>query len=142
TGFAKGDALGASLRLIDVLQDTSRIAQKHVTRRAQSDSSGQSVEQEESHLPLQILDLPRQGRLSDMETPGCSSEMLLFCNADEIAQMPKLHLIPFRYWINRNKILDVSITIIPNCYVDHGGFPTSLIESCGTIGRCDAVRPA
>ena len=22
---------------------------------------------------------------------------------------------------------------------DHGGFPTSLNESCGTIGRCDAV---
>jgi hypothetical protein len=43
TGLAKGDPLGASLRLIDVLQDTSRVAQKHFPRRAQSDSSGQSV---------------------------------------------------------------------------------------------------
>ena len=58
------------------------------------------------------MDLPRQSRLSDMEARGCPSEMLLFCNADEIAQMPKLHLIPFRYWIDRNKILDVSIAII------------------------------
>src|ERR1700676_4091498 len=49
-----------------------------------------------------------------MEALGCTSEMFLFCNADEIAQMPKLHLIPFRYWINRNKILDVSIRIIAN----------------------------
>src|ERR1700687_1964540 len=40
--------------------------------------------------------------------------MLLFCNADEIAQMPKLHSIPPRYWIDRNKILDVSMRIIPN----------------------------
>src|ERR1700688_2751490 len=52
TGFAKGYSLGASLRLIDVVQDTSRIAQKQFPRRAQSDSSGHSVEQEESHLAL------------------------------------------------------------------------------------------
>jgi hypothetical protein len=50
--FAKGYPLGASLRLIDVLQDTSRISQKNFPRHAQSNSSGQSVEQEESHLPL------------------------------------------------------------------------------------------
>ena len=49
-----------------------------------------------------------------MEALGCSSEMLLSCNADEIAQMPERHLIPSRYWIDRNKILDVSIRIIAN----------------------------
>src|SRR6478672_3245106 len=49
-----------------------------------------------------------------MEALGCASEMLLSCNADEIAQMPKLHSIPPRYWIDRNKILDVSMRIIPN----------------------------
>src|SRR5260370_5174615 len=48
-----------------------------------------------------------------MEALGCSSEMLLSCNADEIAQMPKLHSIPPRYWIDRNKILDLSMRIIP-----------------------------
>src|SRR5258708_27279659 len=52
TRFAKSYPLGASLRLIDVLQDTSRISQKQFPRRAQSNSSGQSVEQEESHLLL------------------------------------------------------------------------------------------
>jgi hypothetical protein len=52
TGFAKGYPPGASLRLIDVLQDTSRIAQKQFPRRAQSNSPGQSVEQAESHLAL------------------------------------------------------------------------------------------
>src|ERR1700730_4769430 len=52
TGFAEGYPLRTSLRLIDVLQDTSRIAQKQFSRRAQSNSSGQSVEQEESHLAL------------------------------------------------------------------------------------------
>jgi hypothetical protein len=35
---------------------------------------GTIVEQEESHLPLSILDLPRQGRLRDMEARGCSTE--------------------------------------------------------------------
>jgi hypothetical protein len=52
TGFAKGYPFGASLRLVDVLQDTSRIAQKQFSRRTQSNSPGQSVEQEESHFAL------------------------------------------------------------------------------------------
>src|ERR1700720_3394315 len=42
TGFANGDLLGASLGLIDVLQNTSRIAQKYLSRRVQSDSTRQS----------------------------------------------------------------------------------------------------
>src|SRR5580704_15010929 len=50
TGFAKGYPLCTSLRLIDVLQDTSRIAQKQFPRRAQSHPTGQSVEQGESYL--------------------------------------------------------------------------------------------
>src|ERR1700676_5304752 len=41
TRLAKGNPLGASLRLIDVLQDTSRIAQKRFPCRAQSNSPGQ-----------------------------------------------------------------------------------------------------
>ena len=88
TGFAKGYPLGAPLRLFDVLQDASRVAQEQRPRRAQSDSSGQSVEQEESNLPLQILNLPRQWRLRDMEARSRSPEMLLLSNRDEIAQMP------------------------------------------------------
>src|ERR1700730_14479066 len=52
TGFAKGYPLGASPRLIDVLQDTSRIAQKQFPRRAPSNSARQSLEQEETHLAL------------------------------------------------------------------------------------------
>jgi hypothetical protein len=51
-GFAKGNPLGAPFRLINILQDTSRIAQKQFPRRAQSDSSGQSVKQRKSHLAL------------------------------------------------------------------------------------------
>src|SRR5882757_8418896 len=39
TGFAKGNALGAKFRVIDVLQDTSRIAQEQFPRCTQSDAS-------------------------------------------------------------------------------------------------------
>ena len=39
-----------------------------------------------------------QGRLRNMKAFGGPSEMLLFSHADEIAQVPKLHLIPVRYW--------------------------------------------
>ena len=58
---------------------------------------------------LQILDLPRQGRLRDMKARSRSSEMLLLSNGDEIAQMPEFHLIPSRYWTDKNKILDLSV---------------------------------
>ena len=61
---------------------------------------------------LQVPNLSRQGRLRDVEALGGSSEVLLLSYADEIAQMPKLHLIPHRYWINRNKVFDVSIMIM------------------------------
>src|SRR5580693_7267550 len=65
-GLAKGHPFGASPRLVDVVQDTSRVAQEQCPRRAQSNATRQSVEQEESDLLLQILDLPRQRRLRDM----------------------------------------------------------------------------
>src|SRR6266404_5323348 len=44
TGFAMGYPLGAKLRLIDVLQDATRIGQKQFPRRVQSDTSWQSIE--------------------------------------------------------------------------------------------------
>ena len=50
TGFALGNPLGAKLRLIDVLQDTSRIGQKQFPRLVQPNSSRQSVEQGESEF--------------------------------------------------------------------------------------------
>ena len=90
-GLAEGDPLGAPLRVIDVLQDAPGIAQEHLSGVAQSHSPRQSFEQEESHLPLEILDLPRQRRLRDMQSCSGSPEVLLFSHADEIAKMPKLH---------------------------------------------------
>jgi hypothetical protein len=52
TSLAKGNPFGASPRLVNVLQDTSGIAQEQFPSRAQSDASRQSVEQQESHFPL------------------------------------------------------------------------------------------
>src|SRR6202158_944687 len=88
TGLAKGHPFGASPRLVDVVQDTSRVAQEQCPRRAQSNATRQSVEQEESDLLLQILDLPRQRRLRDMEPHRRATEVLLLPDRDEIAQMP------------------------------------------------------
>ena len=91
TRLAKGHPFGTALRLVDVLQDASRIVQEQCPRRTQSDAAGQSVEQEEPQLPLQVSDLPREGRLHDMEPIGRSSEMLLLSNGNEIAEMPEFH---------------------------------------------------
>jgi len=113
-GLAKGYPFGAPPRLVDVVQDTPRVAQEQFSRRAQSNATRQSVEQEESDLLLQILDLPRQRGLRDMEARGGAPEMLLLSDRDEIAQMPQFHLIPSGYWMDRNKILDLSVWIIPD----------------------------
>jgi hypothetical protein len=59
TVFAMGNPFGAKLRLIDVLQDTSRIGQEQFPRLAQSNSARQSVEQGESKFSFQILNLAR-----------------------------------------------------------------------------------
>src|SRR4029077_13182365 len=87
TGLAKCHSFGASPRLVHVVQDTSRVAQKQFPRRAQSNATRQSVEQGESDLLLQILDLPRQRRLRDMEPRRRATEVLLLPDPDEIAQM-------------------------------------------------------
>jgi hypothetical protein len=47
-----GYPLGAKLRLIDVLQDATRIGQKQFSRRVQSDAARQSIEKYEPHLFL------------------------------------------------------------------------------------------
>jgi hypothetical protein len=79
-----------------------------------------------------------------MEALGCSSEVLLFSNADEIAQMPKFHLIPFRYWTDYDKILDLSIAIAPKFRVDmkalvlnalNRGFDVEDVAIAAPIGR-------
>src|ERR1700736_5438843 len=70
--------------------------------------------------------------------------MLLLCNAYEIPQMSKLHLIPLRYWIDRNKVLDVSIKIITDSRPDMKalvlnalghGFDFEDVDIAAPIGR-------
>jgi hypothetical protein len=39
TGLAKGHSFGAAPRLVDVVQDTSRVAQEQLPRRAQPDAT-------------------------------------------------------------------------------------------------------
>src|SRR6185295_13982204 len=86
--FAEGDPLSTSRRVFDVLQDASRVVQEQRSSRTQSNAARQSVEQRKANLPLQILDLPREWRLSDVEASRRPPEMLLLANRDEIAQMP------------------------------------------------------
>jgi hypothetical protein len=52
TRFAMRNPFRAKLRLINVLQDTSRIGQKQLARFVQSNSSRQSIEQGESKFPF------------------------------------------------------------------------------------------
>jgi hypothetical protein len=84
TGLAVRNALGASFRVLNILEDSSRIGQEQFPRGVQSHSTRQAVEQGESHLSLQILNLPRQGRLNDVEPFRRAPEVLFFRNADKI----------------------------------------------------------
>jgi aldehyde dehydrogenase (NAD+) len=71
--------------------------------------------------------------------------MLFFRNTDEIAQMSKFHLIPSRYWIDTNKILDVSIRIVPNSRPAMKAITTHYIDGAlvESHGRqvVDIIRP-
>ena len=44
-----------------------------------------------SYITLQILNLPREGGLSDAQSFGGAAEVFLFSNRHEISQMPQLH---------------------------------------------------
>jgi hypothetical protein len=46
-----------------------------------------------------------------MEALSSAPVMLLLANCHEIPQMPQFHSIPPRYWIDENKILDVSMEL-------------------------------
>src|ERR1700751_2546125 len=87
TGVTEGDALGASLGLIDVLQDASCVGQEQLPGRAQLDAPREALEQRTSDFFFQILYLAGQRGLRDMETLRGSAKMLLFSNAHEIAKM-------------------------------------------------------
>src|SRR4029077_6384852 len=97
TRLAGSHPPGAQFRLLDFEQNAAGIAQEQLPRRAQLHPTRQPVEQRKSKLLLQVPDLPRQRGLSDSETLGRSSVMLLLPDGHEIAQMAELHSIPRSY---------------------------------------------
>jgi hypothetical protein len=94
SSFARGHALCPTLRLLNVLQDTSCIAQIKLPSRAQLDAPRQSVEQDKSKLVLQVANLSRQRGLSDTKALGVSSEVFFLPHSNKVTQMSQLHPIP------------------------------------------------
>src|SRR5712691_1898660 len=108
------NALGASLRVIDILQDAPRIGQEQFPSSVQPYASRQSVEHGESHLLLQVLNLARQGRLNDVQPLGRPPEVLFFCEPNEVPQVSKFHLIAPGYETNQKDVLDAWIEFLQN----------------------------
>ncbi len=75
-------------RLVDVLKNQPGLFQEGLPRRAQPDTPGKAIEQLETDLTLEVLDLAGQGGLSDAQPLGGASVVLLLSNRHEVAQVP------------------------------------------------------
>ncbi len=87
---ALADALRHGAHLVDPLQDHARLLEEIAPRLGQCDRPA-TVQELGADLLFQLLDLPAERRLGDVQELGGAAEAALGGHAHEIAQMTKLH---------------------------------------------------
>ena len=72
-------------------------------------AAGSALEEAHAELVFQVLDGAREGRLGDVQACGGATDVLLFCDGDEVMKLGDAHgtdpittlpgrAIPRRYW--------------------------------------------
>jgi hypothetical protein len=75
-------------------EDLTSLVEEEPAGFSERDRSPISSKQLDTQLPLEVLDLVREWGLRDVKPRGCSTEMQLLGDRDEIAEVAKLHLPP------------------------------------------------
>lgn len=86
---ALGHARDALTRFLQLPQHAAGIDGQLLSGGGQGCATDAAVEQERSHFLFQILDLPAQGRLRDMQSARRFGHAAVFDHAEKIAQMTK-----------------------------------------------------
>ncbi len=80
--------------VVGVLENAPRLLQEGATGLREGDEMPRSVEEIDTELPLQILNLVRQRRLRDVELFCGTAEVKLVGDRNEVTQMPQFHAYP------------------------------------------------
>ena len=74
-----------------LVKNSTRLLEKQLARRTDLHAATKAIEELETDLPFQILNLSRQRRLSHPQTQRGAAEVFLFSNRYEVAKMTQLH---------------------------------------------------
>ena len=100
-----GDAPRHGDGLVDLLQQAHGTRIKKASRFGQPQRPGIAFQQFHADLVFELLDLPAQRRLRDVQPLRCPGEAALFCHGHEILEVSKIHGMPFRYGVSPKRSL-------------------------------------
>jgi hypothetical protein len=83
--------LRAFRRLVQLLENSTRLLEKQPARRTDLHAATEAIEQREPDLAFEILNLPRPRWLRHSQTQRGAAEMFLFANRHEVSKMTQLH---------------------------------------------------
>ena len=78
-------------RLADQGQDVGRLGHQGVPRLGQFHALAGALEELGAEFVLQLLDLPGQGRLGDVQAGRGAAEIELLGQGEEVSQVPQFH---------------------------------------------------
>lgn len=77
--------------LVDTVDDAARVLQKYLSRGQKRHAFGRASKERYSKLCFEALDVPREGRLRDVQTERRASQILLFRHGDEVLDLSEAH---------------------------------------------------
>jgi hypothetical protein len=81
--------LGAFRRLVQLLKNSTRLLEKEPARRTDLHAATETIEQLETDLAFEILNLSRERWLRHSQALRGAAEMFLFANRHEVSKMPQ-----------------------------------------------------
>ncbi len=78
-------------RFIRPLQNRLRFGQKDFSRRRQPHGLGAAFQKREADFIFEVVDLPAQGRLRDVQFRRGARDIFRFSHGDEVTKMTEFH---------------------------------------------------
>ena len=88
---ARGDQAGFLDCFRRALKNGARFFEKDPTCTGQADRFGGAFQEREAEFLLQVADLAAQSGLGNVKLESGAGDILLFCDGDEIAEVPEFH---------------------------------------------------
>jgi hypothetical protein len=80
-------------RAVDARQDGARMFEEGFARWEELHATWRACEERRADLVFERSDLPAHGRLSNVEALGCTSDMALLSDGDEVTDLREAHAV-------------------------------------------------